>query len=96
MFSKIVMLATLQSSKYFFHSVQIVLSTSPGPLNFLTADELNVMRLDVFYILLRTVYLLKCDPHTRSLPQSADFLKHIKPCSYYLFSFVKSNAVYAF
>ena len=39
------MLATWQSGKYFFHSVQIVHPTSAGPLNFRTAEQLNMTRL---------------------------------------------------
>jgi hypothetical protein len=55
-----------RTSIFFPHSVQIVLSTSPGPLNLRTGEQLNITRLVVFCILQRTLSLFQSDPDIRS------------------------------
>jgi hypothetical protein len=64
------MLATLQSSKYFFHSVQIV-----SPLDFSRSTELAYRRAAEHHEARRVLHFItdnpsvspfQCDPHTRS------------------------------
>jgi hypothetical protein len=87
MAGKIVMLATLQSSKYFFHSGQIGSQSSrlsrSTELSYRRAAELHEALPVPHFI--KTVCGFNCDPHSGSLPQPSHFLISVKPCSYEIF-----------